>query len=117
MKSKRSHAACNPTAQSDLLSSMIKHGTSWPKDGSQGHYDLTSQKDAFNMLLSASYFQAVDYTLSTRQVLSKIISSIATEAEMVGASEVIDRDNEEAAIAISTAIDEIASDLVLNSIE
>lgn len=117
MKSKQSYAACNPTAQSDLLSSMIKHGTGWPKDGSQGHYDLTSQNDALTMLLSASYFQGVDYTLSTKQALSEIIASVATEAVRVGASEAIDKDNEDAAIAISTAIDEIASDLVLLSIE
>lgn len=117
MKSKQLQPASTSTAQSNLLSSMIKHGTGWPKDRSQGHYDLKSQKAALDMLSSASYFQAVDYTLSQKQNLSEIISIIATEADSVGASVVIDSDDEDAAIAISTAIDEIASDLVLISIE
>lgn len=100
----------NPAVQSALVAlanTFSMYGTQWPHDGdADGHYDLWRAVEAERMLTSASYYQAA-YP-SDPALLAKHVAIAANASD---SDEAIDDDNEEAAVAISVAIDDLGTAL------
>ena len=91
---------CIASALVALTICFAKYGTQWPMEYDSGHYDLWRAREAEDMLAGASYFEACQPWFNADLLAEKI----AAAANASDSDACVDGRDDEAAIAISSAI-------------
>lgn len=98
-------------ALKQLKKAFDTHGTQWPMEYDAGHYDLNRTDDAAAMLTRHPYYCAT--ILADRASVDLLAEHIAWAAEVSTSNAEIDGDDEDAGVAISSAIVDVGTALGL----